>query len=103
MPEGSIRSTVPPLRAPSLEQLIRLKLHWRVSVAALAHRLYSLQLLSEWTYRGVCIELSKFGRSREPKGIPRETSQVFAQVFSSLKDSGISKADVAKQLDLYVD
>ena len=83
--------------------LAELKAHWRVSLAALAHRLHTLGLLSEWSYRGICIELSKYGRSREPNGIARETSHVFAKVFGFLKASGTTKADVARQLDLYTD
>jgi len=74
-----------------------------VSLAAFAHRLHSLGLLSEWSYRGVFIQLSKYGRSREPLGIERETSQVFAKVFGSLKTSGITKADAARRLDLYTE
>jgi len=103
MPEASIRSIVPRLDAPSLQTLAALKLNWRVSLAALAHRLHTLGLMSEWSYRGVFIELSKRGRSREPNGIERETSQVFTKVFSSLKGSGTTKADVAKELGLYTD
>jgi Zn-dependent peptidase ImmA (M78 family)/DNA-binding XRE family transcriptional regulator len=103
MPEGSVRAAVPRLIAPSFQQLAHLKSHWRVSLAAFAHRLHSLGLLSEWSYRGVFIQLSKYGRSREPLGIERETSQVFAKVFGSLKTSGITKADAARRLDLYTE
>jgi hypothetical protein len=71
--------------------------------AALAHRLHMLGLMSEWSYRGVFIELSKRGRARESNGIERETSQVFAKVFSSLKGSGTTKADIARELGLYTD
>jgi Zn-dependent peptidase ImmA (M78 family) len=101
MPEASVRSAVPRLNAPSLQMLAQLKLKWRVSLAALAHRLYTLDLISEWSYRSVFIELSKRGRANEPYGIERETSQVLAKVFGSLKETGTTKADVARQLALY--
>jgi Zn-dependent peptidase ImmA (M78 family) len=103
MPEGSVRSHVPRLITPSLQQLIQLKQRWRVSVGALTHRLYALDLITEWSYRGIFVQLSRYGRSREPNGIERETSQVFAKVFGALKASGVTKADAAKQLDLYTD
>ncbi len=103
MPEGSVRAVVPRLVTPSFQQLAQIKLHWRVSLGALSHRLHALGLLSEYSYRGMFIELSRYGRSREPNGIERETSQVFEKVFGSLKASGTTKSDVAKALDLYTE
>ena len=104
MPAASVRSVVPRLMAPTMAQLIiQLKLNWKVSVAALARRLYTLGLVSEWSYRGVNVQLSRYGRAREPGGIQeRETSQVFEKVFRSLKASGFSKAHVAQKLGLHV-
>ena len=101
MPEGSVRAAVPKMITPSMHQLAQLKLGWRVSLGALAHRLYRLGLLTEWSYRGVFVQLSRYGRSREPNGIERETSQVFAKVFGALRTSGVSKSEAARQLDLY--
>ena len=102
MPEGDVRAAAPKqLITPSLQQLAQLKLRWRVSLAALAHRLYRLNLLTEWSYRGVFMQLSRYGRSREPNGINRETSQVFAKVFGSPKIGGVSKSEASRQLDLY--
>lgn len=103
MPEASVRAAIPRLVAPSLQQLATLKLRWRVSLAALAHRLYGLGLITEWSYRLIFIQLSKYGRSKEPNGIERETSQVFAKVFGALKTSGTTKSDAARQLDLYTE
>ena len=103
MPAASIRSVVPRMRAPTVPQLIQLKVNWKVSVAALARRLYTLGLMSEWSYRGVNVQLSRYGRAREPGAIQeRETSQVFEKVFRSLRASGVSKAQIAQELDLHV-
>jgi Zn-dependent peptidase ImmA (M78 family) len=102
MPEESVHAAIPRIATPSLRQLIQLKKYWRVSVAALAYRLRSLGLLSDWYYRAICIEISKCGRTREPEGIERESSQVLTKVFSGLKESGLSRAEVARQLGLYV-
>ena len=104
MPGASIRGVVPRLVGPSFGQLAHLKHRWGVSMAALAMRLNQLELLPDWSYRGICVELSKFGRTREPSGIvERETSAVLAKVFSMLKDTGTTKTDVAKKLDLYTE
>ncbi|MCY4598363.1 MAG: XRE family transcriptional regulator [Acidobacteria bacterium] len=103
MPEDSIRTLVRRPILPTMPQLIQLKRNWKVSVAALARRLHVLGLLSDWSYRGVNVELSRYGRSREPGGVTdRETSQVLDRVFSHLKQRGILKSSVAQDLGLHV-
>jgi Zn-dependent peptidase ImmA (M78 family) len=100
MPRGSVLAAAP--RFPTVETLIKTKKLWSVSVAALAHRLHSLDLLSEWHYRGLCIEMTKRGyRKAEPEGVPRETSQVLNKVFAALREEGISKSDVARELCIH--
>lgn len=86
------------VRSPSYRQLIALKKAWKVAVAALNYRLYDLDLMSEWHYRTNWIEIAKSGRDREPNGIPRESSQILAKVFSALHEEGISRAGVAREL-----
>ena len=103
MPAASIRSVVPRMAAPTVTQLAQLKVNWKVSVAALARRLYTLGLISEWSYRGVNVQLSRYGRTREPSPIrERETSQIFPKIFRSLKESGVSKIRVARELGLHL-
>jgi Zn-dependent peptidase ImmA (M78 family) len=97
MPRGSVLAVAP--RYPSVDRLINLKRNWRVSVAALAHRLRALNLLTEWNYRTLCIEIGQRGyRKTEPEGIPRETSQVLNKVLTAMREEGISKADIARNL-----
>jgi len=104
MPAESIRSIVPRLTGPSFSNMVQLKKNWGVSVAALAMRLNKMGLLPDHSYRGICIELSKYGRTREPHAIvEREKSAVLGKVFGMLRESGTTKADVAKQLDLYTE
>ena len=99
MPGASVLASAPTL--PNVDTLIRLKKNWGVSVAALAHRLHSLQILSDWHYRSLCIEIAQRGyRKVEPAGLPHETSQVLAKVFMALREDGVTKADVARQLCL---
>ena len=103
MPSGSVLSVAKRFNAPSLQHLVQLKKNWGVSVAAMNYRLHALGLLTEWQYRMLCIEIAKYGRTREPEGMPRESSQVLSKVLTSLRESGVSKADVARQLGLYTE
>lgn len=96
MPRRSVLANAP--RSATLKSLISHKKYWNVSAAALNYRLHSLKLTSDWTYRTLCIDLAKLGRHREPEPSPFETSQVLKKVFASLRDDGISKSDVAREL-----
>lgn len=102
MPRASVLANAP--RMATIKHLIQLKKLWIVSVAALAHRLHALNLLSDWHYRTLCIEMGQLGfRKNEPEGAPRERSQVLAMVFSGLREESVSKAAVAGQLQIDVD
>ncbi len=99
MPEADVKSTVRQIYSAS--QIIRAKSRWKVSAMALATRLRNLEMLSDWSYRSIVIELGRRGyRSGEPKGIQRETSVVLEKVLSALWKKGITKADIAKDLNL---
>jgi len=99
MPRGSVLAAAP--RFPNLDLLIRLKRNWNVSVAALAHRLHDLDLLSDWHYRSLCISMGERGyRKEEPDGIPQEVSQILQKVFQALRDEGMTKIDVARALHI---
>jgi len=97
MPRASVLAKAP--KAPTLQRLIAHKKYWAVSVAALNYRLHALGLTTDWTYRTLCIQLAEAGyRKNEPEGIQHEKSVVLEKVFSALRDEGVSKADVARQL-----
>ena len=99
MPRGTVLATAP--RVPSLRRLVELKKNWNVSVAALAHRLHAVGVLSEWHYRQLCIDMNQRGyRKREPEGTQRETSQVLSKVLKALRAEGITKQAIAKELGL---
>lgn len=101
MPRASVLAVAPTMI--TVDALIRLKAAWTVSVAALAHRLHSVGLVTEWHYRSLCIEIAQRGyRKVEPQGVARETSQVFKKVFDALREEGIAKADIARELLIHV-
>jgi Zn-dependent peptidase ImmA (M78 family)/transcriptional regulator with XRE-family HTH domain len=101
MPAASILAKAP--RNPSLKQLIEAKRPWKVSVAALTHRLHQLKVLSDWHYRTLWIEIGRRGyRADEPEPrIDRETSQVLNKVFASLRKEGFTKANIAQDLHVH--
>lgn len=69
----------------SLDQLIRLKQRWKVSVAALNYRLHRVGITTDWRNRDLCIQISREGYHRkEPNGIPRERSMVWEKVLKLL-------------------
>jgi Zn-dependent peptidase ImmA (M78 family)/transcriptional regulator with XRE-family HTH domain len=100
MPAASVLASAP--RHPTLEQLIKLKKPWRVSVAAIAHRLHSLKALTDWQYRTLVIEIGKRDYlTSEPEGIERESSQVLNKIFVALRKEGVGKAEIARRLGIH--
>lgn len=102
MPRASVLANAP--RMATVDQLIRFKPYWTVSVAALAYRLHDVALVSDWHYRTLCIEIAKRGyREQEPNEAPRETSQMLAKIFAALREEGVIKSDIAAELNVHTD
>lgn len=102
MPRASVLANAPHMA--TVDQLIKFKAFWTVSVAALAYRLHDVGLVSDWHYRNLCIEIAQRGyRKQEPREAPRETSQVLAKVFAALREDGTTKADIAAALSVHVE
>lgn len=97
MPRASVLARAP--RSATIQSLIKFKKYWSVSVAALNYRLHSLGLISDWTYRTLCIQIAQEGfRTSEPEAIAHEKSLILQKVFSALREEGLSKNNVADQL-----
>lgn len=100
MPRETVVAMAP--RLPSIESILALKKSWGVSTGALVRRLFDLQLISDWQYRSLCIEIARRGwRLAEPEGMPRETSQVLRKVFAAIRAKGpTARAQFAKELSI---
>ncbi len=99
MPDADIKSSIGQVYSSS--QIIKAKTRWKVSAMALAMRLNQTKILSDWTYRSIVIELGKQGyRTGQPLGTDRETSTLLAKVFSTLWSKGLTKRDIANELNL---
>lgn len=101
MPRADVLAVMPVAR--DLPQLVAAKKRWRVSVAALNHRLHRIGVTTEWQYRTFAVQIQERGyRTAEPNGIPRETSAVWGKVFDALRAEGTTKVRIAQDLGLPV-
>lgn len=99
MPASSVRASIS--RLETVSSLIQKKKNWKVSLAALAYRVHKLGIITDWHYRTLCIEMSKCGFTKnEPESIPREKSKIWEMIFDSLRSDNITKADIARDLDV---
>lgn len=102
MPRASVLANAP--RLATVNHLVKLKKYWTVSVAALAHRLHRLGLVTDWHYRTLCIQIAKRGyRTKEPEEAPRESSQILAKVFAAMRKEGVGKPQIAAALNVYAE
>lgn len=102
MPARGVRAHIS--RFITVDRVIESKKRWRVSGMAMAYRLRSLKLLTEWQYKSACIELGRRGyRKGEPNGIERESSRVWQKVLTQLWTERRTKEDISKQLHIPLD
>lgn len=99
MPEADLKNTLS--HVYSSTQIIKAKIRWKVSAMALATRLNKMSLLSDWNYRSIVIDLGRQGyRTGEPIGVERETSTLLGKVLATLWSKGITKQQIAEDLNL---
>jgi len=99
MPKRSLLADAP--RSATAAQIIHAKRRWNVSAMNLAHRMHRIGLLSDWQVRSTYIQLTRRGyRDGEPRGIERETSQILPKVFAALRDDGITRPQIARELHI---
>ncbi|WP_019931239.1 ImmA/IrrE family metallo-endopeptidase [Nocardia sp. BMG111209] len=99
MPRAAILSQR--LREATIDHVLEAKRHWNVSAMALTRRLFDLDLLTDWRYRSLCVQLSQMGyRRAEPDGVPRETSMLLTKVFAALREDGQRPSAITDDLGL---
>jgi Zn-dependent peptidase ImmA (M78 family) len=100
MPRDSVLSAG--LFGSNVDQVIRAKSRWHVAAMALAHRLNSLGLVTEWGYRSLCVELSKRGFRRSEPGsqLRHESSQILGKVMTALRADGFTTRRIAAEIGL---
>lgn len=99
MPRSELMATAGHCR--TLDDVMRIKKRWNVSAMAMVFRLHKIGVLTEYTYRSMCIEMSVKGmRTKEVNSAERETSLVLKKVFESLRERGKGVRDIAADLTL---
>jgi Zn-dependent peptidase ImmA (M78 family) len=101
MPQADVLAVIP--FVTSLDQIVRAKVRWGISVAALAYRLHKLNLLTDWQYRMFCIQINRRYGTDEPNSLPPERSSVWQMVLTELWKDGITKAHIAGKLCIPTD
>lgn len=98
MPVATMRTMTP--RVPSLAALMPVKKRWKVSLAAALRRFYDLGLFGQWHYDRLNIEIAKRGGRRRELGgaLPREGSQLLRKVFLALREEGVRRPELAREL-----
>lgn len=101
MPAEAVLATG--VRNPGLREIDRLRQVFGVSMPAMAYRLRFLELLSEWRYKSIAVQMSEMGlRTSEPLQMQHERSAVWPRVFGALKASG-ELSDFCTSLGLHAD
>jgi Zn-dependent peptidase ImmA (M78 family)/DNA-binding XRE family transcriptional regulator len=101
MPHTSVIARAP--QSPSLRSIMEGKEIWGVSAVAYTRRLFRVGILSEWYYHQLARKLSAMGMRSGERGsqLSIETSQTLRKVFDDLRASGITKVEIARQLEVY--
>lgn len=83
----------------TLADLAAVKRKWRVSMQAAAFRARALNVISESSYKWICIQMSRKGwRKAEPVTIPGETPRTFTRLLKLHEESGFTRLELAKLL-----
>jgi Zn-dependent peptidase ImmA (M78 family) len=99
MPKDDLVAHVPVVY--NLDQLVKAKKRWGVSVSALAYRLHKLGRISDWNYRTFVIQINReYGRNAEPDGLPPERSSIWNMVLTELWKDKVTRDHIAADLNL---
>jgi Zn-dependent peptidase ImmA (M78 family)/transcriptional regulator with XRE-family HTH domain len=95
MPDVDVLTYVPD--DPSTDQVLRACPRWRVSPLALTRRLRELRQVGDDVYRSLCADLARVDADSDQA---RESSQLLAKVFRSLREQGVTPHELAADLRL---
>lgn len=104
MPALGVRAELARIQL-DLPRLLDLKRQWRVSMAALLRRAFTLGVISEWQYRNLMVEMSALGyRTQEPGDLPRESPRLIPALVTRLRrDQGYQPGQLADAAGLLED
>jgi Zn-dependent peptidase ImmA (M78 family) len=86
LPADSVRAELKQGRLDML-RLLDLKHRWGVSMAALLRRASTLDVVSDWQYRNLMVEMSALGyRTQEPSDLVRENPRFIPALVANFRD-----------------
>jgi Zn-dependent peptidase ImmA (M78 family)/transcriptional regulator with XRE-family HTH domain len=88
-------------RYPSMIEVRREKLYWRVSALAYIRRLYQLGCITERRYKSLIIEATQAGYRREEGDIDRELSGLWPKAFEIFREDGLTLPTLAQRLGVH--
>lgn len=89
MPHREFEHDLRGIRVLRIEHLAALKQKWFVSMSAIARRAHELDLITDWNYKNLNIELSKRGwRKKEPVAVRPERSELFSGIIQAYLEDG---------------
>ena len=99
MPRDGVIPTKP--RLLDLNNAIKAKQEWGVSLAAYIVRMNSLGQLTEWQYRSLFKQLSQRGyRKKEPNDHRKEQSKLLEFILDDLRSENISLEQISTKLNV---
>ena len=97
MPEETVLIHAP--RVPSIDNLIKAKKLWGVSLSALVYRMHTVGRLTDYQYRTVFKRLTRMGyRTSEPEPIPQERSRLLGSILELMQKKNRSITKVAEDI-----
>jgi Zn-dependent peptidase ImmA (M78 family) len=96
MPPDDVTATIP--YVAGLKGIIDAKSRWGVSAMALSYTLHKMDIITDWQYRSLCIQINRTYGTEEPNGLPPERSSVWQSVLTDLWRDGVSRNHIAERL-----
>ena len=91
-------------RPQNLNDVLKLKIKWKVSAVAMLYALNKAQAITQWNYdRMIKLASIKGWRRDEPCEMPRESSALWKKAQGVLRDNNLSLADACADLNLPTD
>lgn len=103
LPADTVRQELKRARL-DLPRLLELKQRWEVSMAALLRRASTLNVISDWQYRNLMVEMSALGyRTQEPGDLVRENPRYVPALVAQLRADGYGLDQLAEAVGLFPD
>ncbi|MGE9746236.1 ImmA/IrrE family metallo-endopeptidase [Bdellovibrio bacteriovorus] len=84
----------------TVQSLMQLKTRYGVSITALAIRMHQLEFISDWQYRNLMIQLSRFRKNEPQPMLKRESSAIIDKISNHVGSSRMLISQLSKELGI---